>query len=191
MKFDLILYQTLEDRSNPEEVEDNGPFKCINNKAWLGYGYYFWDAHEDLAHRWGEVNFKKNGYIICRANAELDELCWDLHGNGLHLKEFEEICEIMVENNICEASELLVYHVIEFFKSHKAFPYNSIRAVGVNPSGRDNFLRNSSYNVKFVQFKEIYLNLKPAVQVCLLTKKALNLQNYYIIYPTYYSLVYG
>lgn len=34
------LYQTVEDRDNPDYVLENGPFKCISN-AWLGDGYYF------------------------------------------------------------------------------------------------------------------------------------------------------
>ena len=43
------IFQTLEDRNNPDEVESQGPFICTNN-PWLGKGYYFWDTFLDLAH---------------------------------------------------------------------------------------------------------------------------------------------
>ena len=42
------IFQTLEDRNNPDEVESQGPFICTNN-PWLGKGYYFWDTFLDLA----------------------------------------------------------------------------------------------------------------------------------------------
>jgi len=37
-----IIYQTLEDRGNPDEIERNGPFSCNWNNSWLGTGCYFW-----------------------------------------------------------------------------------------------------------------------------------------------------
>ena len=36
-------YQTLENRSNPDQIEEQGPFLCRHKNAWLGEGYYFWD----------------------------------------------------------------------------------------------------------------------------------------------------
>lgn len=36
-----IIYQTVEDRENPDYVEQHGPFICTNKNAWLGEGYYF------------------------------------------------------------------------------------------------------------------------------------------------------
>ena len=52
------IFQTLEDRNNPDEVESQGPFICTNN-PWLGKGYYFWDTFLDLAHWWGTKAFFK------------------------------------------------------------------------------------------------------------------------------------
>ena len=40
-----IIYQTVEDRGNPDYVEQHGPFICTNKNAWLGEGYYFWDTN--------------------------------------------------------------------------------------------------------------------------------------------------
>lgn len=33
---DKTLYQTVEDRNNPLEIESEGPFLCVRNNAWLG-----------------------------------------------------------------------------------------------------------------------------------------------------------
>ena len=37
-------YQTLENRNNPDQIEEQGPFLCNRKSAWLGEGYYFWDS---------------------------------------------------------------------------------------------------------------------------------------------------
>ena len=34
-------YQTLENRNNPDKIEEQGPFLCSHKNAWLGKGYYF------------------------------------------------------------------------------------------------------------------------------------------------------
>src|SRR5258706_7403810 len=127
----LILYQTLEDRNNPDDIEEYGPFKCTSPNAWLGFGYYFWDSHIELGHWWGRLSFYKN-YVICKARAIYDEFCWDFQGNGLHRIEFEKICNEMVDSGMTSKENLLVPQVIEFFKSHNKFTYTSIRALGIN-----------------------------------------------------------
>lgn len=35
------LFQAVKDLDNPDEIEQNGPFKCRRKDAWLGEGYYF------------------------------------------------------------------------------------------------------------------------------------------------------
>lgn len=35
------LFQAVKDLDNPDEIEQNGPFKCRREDAWLGEGYYF------------------------------------------------------------------------------------------------------------------------------------------------------
>lgn len=47
------LFQAVKDLDNPDEIEQNGPFKCRREDAWLGEGYYFWDSFVELAHWWG------------------------------------------------------------------------------------------------------------------------------------------
>lgn len=55
---DKTLYQTVEDRNNPSEIETEGPFLCVRNNAWLGRGYYFWDTFVELAHWWGNTIYQ-------------------------------------------------------------------------------------------------------------------------------------
>lgn len=186
----LILYQTLEDRNNPDYIEDNGPFICKNKTAWLGLGYYFWDAHMELGHWWGNLNFT-GGYVICKAKAVKDEYCWDLHGDGLHRIEFEDICNEMVRGDISTRDRLLVPQIIEFFKSKNKFKYNSIRALGINSIGNRLVDNNLIFRMLFKKDMKAYLDLKPPVQICLIAKTALSLQDYKIVYPNDYSEFYA
>lgn len=88
------LFQTLEERNNPDEVESQGPFLCTNN-PWLGKGYYFWDTFLDLAHWWGKQVHNGN-YIICQTSVEDNsEDILDLVGNTQHLIEFKEYADIL------------------------------------------------------------------------------------------------
>ena len=67
-------YQTLENRNNPDKIEEQGPFLCSHKNAWLGKGYYFWDSFIENAHWWGQKGARyKNGYVICESTFELDE----------------------------------------------------------------------------------------------------------------------
>ncbi|HEY8660212.1 MAG TPA: hypothetical protein VIL78_14365 [Hanamia sp.] len=159
----LILYQTLEDRGNPEEIEDYGPFICRNKYAWLGLGYYFWDSHIELGHWWGRTTYRE--YIICKAKGFYDEYCWDLHGNGLHRIEFENICKTIIDAGISTEEDLLVPEVIEFLKKNKQFSYKSIRALGINSISSK---INDTQLIIRMQFKKTHfatLDLRPPIQI--------------------------
>jgi hypothetical protein len=73
------IYQTLENRGNLDFIENNGPFICKRNNAWLGTGYYFWESFIENAHWWGkECNNYPNGYVICKAiYTENEEKCFN------------------------------------------------------------------------------------------------------------------
>lgn len=188
--MNLKIYQTLEDRDNPDEVEQNGPFETKNNTAWLGYGSYFWDTHIDLAHWWGEIA-RENNYIIAKADAILDETCWDLHGNGLHRIEFEEICNEIVNTEISSWDRLLVAQVIEFLKRKGEFKYFAIRALATNSISlrfRDDYI---IFRMHFRRGNHAFLDLRPPVQICLLKKRALSLQNYKVVFPEKYREEYA
>lgn len=185
----LTLYQTLEDRNNADVIELHGPYKCARYK-WLGDGYYFWDTHMELAHWWGKTNYGWNSYIICKANAILDDNCWDLHGNGNHRLEFEEICNVIIKAGITTKERLLVAQVIEYFKKKMTFKYDSIRILGMNSIARNNAA--FAFRIPFKREDDKrYFDLYPPVQICLLTKKSLSLKNFLVVYPVEYLETYA
>lgn len=186
----LILYQTLNDKENPDHVANHGPFPCNRKNAWLGEGFYFWDAHIQLAHWWGEVNFAnriyKNGYIVCQADAVLDQHCWDLHGDGLARLELKKICDLLIDTQMTTYDDILVNHVIEYLKKIKEFKYKSIRALSMKTVSPKRF---SDYVLRIAfdrRLEEQVLDIYPPVQICLVEKTALSLRNFRIIYPTEY-----
>ena len=188
----ITAYQTLEDRNNPQHVEDYGPFPCSRKNAWLGFGYYFWDTFIDLAHWWGskcpEYN---NAYIVCQAKLFKDETLWDLQGDGSHLMEFEGICLEIIDSGISASNRLLVPQVIEYFKRKGKFNYKAIRALGVRSINAWEPIVIEVLNVSFSRGSVAYLEMRPAVQICLLEKSALSLQGFQIVYPPEYVEAYA
>lgn len=183
--MELTLYQTLEDRENPDKIEAEGPFICRSTGAWLGDGYYFWDTHIELGHWWGKTNYSVRGYVVCRAFAILDNSCWDLHGNGNHRLQFENVCKQMVDEGIAKPESLLVPNVIAFLKKKK-FPFKAIRALGMGSISSNQTEDSIVYRIKFKENKYSYLDLHPPVQLCLIEKKALSIKEYLIVFPQNY-----
>ena len=56
------IYQALAYTADENQI----PHWSSDQNAWLGYGYYFWDASIDRAHWWGKSRYKNN-YIICQS----------------------------------------------------------------------------------------------------------------------------
>ena len=184
--MELTLYQTLEDRDNPDYIENNGPFSCKTKSAWLGEGYYFWDTHIELGHWWGDTNHKTNGYVICRAYGNLDETCWDLHGNGSHRLQFETICKQMIKEGIANPDSILVPNVIAFLKKIRKFPFKAIRALGMGSISLNQTEGSIVFKMKFIESNKSFLDLRPPIQLCLLEKRALSLKDYLIVFPEQY-----
>lgn len=181
----ITLFQTLDDRNNPEEVEEEGPFQARAATAWLGTGYYFWDTHIDLGHWWGKTVYGVD-YIICRAFGELDDSCFDLHGNGEHRMNFMEACDQIVKSNISSRENLLVPQVLNYIRKTTKFPYKAIRALAMESISRNS---ENSYVVQTMRFRSgnrAFFDIKPPIQVCLIEKKALSLTNYKVVYPENY-----
>ncbi len=135
----IQLFQTLEDRGDFLKVEQNAPYLCDRLDAWLGNGYYFWEAFIEIAHWWGERVYGSN-YIICSFICELDERCFDLVGNSKHLIEFHKIVMLLTEKGLIN-EKTTVRRIIEFLVTKNLFNYEGIRASGVNsisPKFRDN-----------------------------------------------------
>lgn len=84
------LYQTLEDRGNPDEVNEKGPFSCNWPNTWLGDGFYYWDHFFSNALWWGNHRYDEN-CIICEANCDYStNTCFDLVGTVEHLQQFKD-----------------------------------------------------------------------------------------------------
>lgn len=183
----MIIYQTVEDRKNPEEIEHDAPYICDADNAWLGKGYYFWDTLIENAHWWGRSHYHYTGYVVIEFNCDSinDGKCYDLHGNMEHLSHFNKYIEILKEQSLFSEEET-VAKVISFLKDKTDFlnRFEAIRAYG----------HNSKKNPKFVLFdkekKKYGLEQFPAVQLCLFKNNSLNLKGGKIVFPESYCTEY-
>lgn len=166
------IFHTVEDRENIDYVEQNAPFKCKSKSAWLGEGYYFWDSSIDTAHWWGKQRYKS--YLICKTECsyKMDEM-YDLYNNAKQRSEFREMTSLIKEKY--SSKTVTVPFVIEYLKQNTKFPYKAIRAYAVNSN------RNSS-RLNFIEKNNAYLDLDPAIQICVIDKSILDLP-LKIIYP--------
>lgn len=178
--MDRILYQTVEDRSNPDYIEQYGPFKCTNKNSWLGHGYYFWDTFIDIAHWWGELNYRKNGYIICQSSCDGDlEKVYDLVGKPELFKEIEQVAAIIRQRNNTEF--VYVPEIFEYLKQKTSF-LSRYKAIRVYPLET---LPNHNVRYRFNRKNRAFIDTRPAIQFCILDKDFLN-GEYRIVYPQTY-----
>lgn len=169
-------YHTLEDQDNVDYIEEQGPIKCATKAAWLGEGYYFWDANIEWAHGFGRSRYIDN-YMIFEAEIVLNNETYDLYGNVSHKIEFKELYEALKNHSYFKGQELTVPKLIEYMKRKLDFPYNSIRAAD-NPK--------SQYTLSFGGKLREFMYLNERVQICLITKKNLSSPSFRVIYPEDY-----
>ena len=181
----MVLYQTVEDRNNPDYIEANAPFQCNRKDAWLGVGYYFWDTFLENAHWWGNVNYQKNGYVIVEFTCDfVSDKCFDLQGNMEHVKYFKETAKFLCDQKILNNNTTVPW-LIEYLKTKTDFikRYQAIRVYG-------HYSKKSKITLKMYFSKSDtlmhYLELTPAVQLCLFQKSSLSLSDGKIVYPTNY-----
>src|ERR1035437_8330713 len=96
MEHLTIGYHTVEDREDPQFVEDNAPFKCKSENAWVSDGYYFWEKDIKRAHDWGIHACGPQNYIIAKVKLFLTNL-FDLIGDREHQEEIQEIEKKLVK----------------------------------------------------------------------------------------------
>lgn len=178
----VTAYQTLEDRSNIDYVEREGPFHCKRNDAWLSYGYYFWDSNMKWAIEWGENSFTKKGkeFIVATCGIDLSQKCFDLFGSVEDKLEFMRIFEVMKQSGkIKSHHRLILPNIIRFMESKNIFPYKSIRAADYP---------KIPMKVYFSPFtdREEYTILNQRVQICVKQKKGVTLQPFKVIFPEKY-----
>ncbi len=177
------IYQTLEDRDDPEYVENNGPFLCNRKNAWLSSGYYFWESYEDNAHWWGAGY--SNGYIVCKAEIAYDiQNCFDLIDNIEHKEQLDQAAQMMAAKGIPK-HQITVGNIIQFLRDRnfKSFEYKGVRAIGNRVRAADSPF---SKTLKFTANHHAYIDLRPPVQICLFTKKSLGFRHFRIIFPEDY-----
>jgi hypothetical protein len=183
------IYQTLQDKENPDEVETNGPYLCNWDNSWLGDGYYFWDTFIENAHWWGETHCR-DCYMICEALVDLDDTnCFDLVGNTNHLKDFGDSIEFMQKQGLI-SENTTVSRVLEFMKENNLFlNFSAIRAYGINSKGKR---YEPNYRLIFEIGKSFqYLPYKPEIQLCIIRFENLNFRDFKIVYPDYYNPEYA
>ena len=187
MARQVNVFQTLEDRGNPDIVMRDGPFKCRWQNSWLGEGYYFWEVLLNSAHWWGKSHLKGN-YIICEANYRFDdEKIFDLsNGNPQHNLDFDSYLSELTTKGFIKEKVTTVSRVFNFIRTHiKGFgKYEASRAYSPNAIGEK--YPEHLHKLYFEFEKEMYLDMRPAVQICFYSKSALNLNNYHIIHPEKY-----
>lgn len=183
-----VLYQTLKDKENPDYIEENAPFKCNWNNAWLGDGYYFWDTFIENAHWWGQVRHDKS-YVICKAECDFSsDLCFDLVGDTEHMLDFSNCIERLRTEKLLNENTT-VSRVLTFLKEKiSGFNFEAIRVYGIKSiSEHKQEYDQYRHRLIFELSKPQYLDYKPAIQLCLFKKKSLNLRNVKIEYPDEYN----
>ena len=173
----ITAYQTLQDKGDPGEIEEHGPYKCLRQDAWLGFGYYFWDTKIEWAHWWGENSYG-NEYIICQAQINIDEKCFDLVGNVSHQEDFLDAIDLLENGGWLNSQKTVtVPTVIEYLKKNNLFDFDSIRA---------NHKSKSDYTIKFNPRTPEFTYIGQKVQVCLIRLNELVLQTFKIAFPKGY-----
>lgn len=85
--------------------------------------------------------------------------------------------------------DIYIGRVIETMKERKQFPWQAIRACGINSIGKDpsyeRFRERFPFNTSTEKYA--YIDLMPAIQICLIKRTALGLHRKKIVYPTFYG----
>ncbi len=168
------LYQTLEDRGNPDDVENYGPFVCKRKDAWLGMGAYFWEDDLPQATMWGKQY--PNGFVICESEYDASNKNYLDLTTKEHYESMKK-CQAMLEKR-AKGERVLLSQIIEFLKEAKQFPYKAIRYVFVEVDE----------NPIMVSEKHQAVLSPPAksIQICVVNNGFLLDGKYRIIYPPDY-----
>lgn len=180
---DNIIYQTLQDRENPDQIENQGPYTCNRSDAWMGTGYYFWDTFIENAHWWGNTALKKK-YIITEAKVDLTlENCFDLAGNTEHMLMFSDAFDYMKSKNLAD-DNTTVSRIINYLRKIDSFSFSAVRINGKNSKNKNS---QPKFVLKFVMSSVAHFEMKPPIQICFFDLKEVNFRSYRVIYPDYYS----
>lgn len=175
-----ILYQTLEDRDNPDEIENHGPYSC-NKEPWFGEGYYFWDTFIQLAHWWGKIGYRSN-YVIGRLFYPYNpENFFDITGaNPGHLEDLQDCIK---EYFGSLQAKYTISQVIELMKERTNLleVYQGIRGRGIHITDipeNDIPLKTGNHYYRFELF--------PPIQICIFDKSSFQKYQFKIVWPKHY-----
>jgi hypothetical protein len=178
------IQHTCMSKGTNEFIEQNAPFFAKVKSAeevdqFLGSGYYFWDNHIEMAHRWGKDHYQ-NKYTIVESSAYIGlDVCLDLVGCRAHMKALHDLEQDLLHKNVKKKQQWTVGECIEFLKElddKNVFPYEVIRAVDqVLPK---KFKQQAMF---FVTKTNHFTVLNPKIALCFLNKDVL-LQPISIIY---------
>lgn len=171
------IFQTLEDRDNPDEVEQHGPYQS-EISHWLGKGYYFWDRNITRAHWWGRKWYKGNPYIICQAKAVFEkESFFDLYDNPEHWEFFEQYAQKLKAK--FHKDNLRASFILRDMREKGNFPFKIMRVETPDCGGDQRYYFNG----------HSFLNTNKAIQLCIYDKSLIH--DYHIVYPTDYTIPIG
>lgn len=163
------VYQTLRYQNNNDVVLRDGPFKCTQNNAWLGHGYYFWEDSLKPAKYWGK-RFHDNKYIICKALCKIDENnCLHLVGSVKHAEYFEEALKQLSKLGELTA-EVTVPHVIDFLMKAGQFPFSASRAETSDAFDANLYLTEEDFKEDIIFNKKLNVakvKLNLVIQLCI------------------------
>lgn len=192
---EFILYQTLEDRGNYLDNEDEGPYPCAWENTWLGKGYYYWYHHLSVGKWWGIKRYGEGKYVVFKSVCTDLRKCWDLH-SGPDQENFLYWLEKMDDAGYLE-DNTTVAQVIEFIKNEfDGFVYEGIRILGVDSISQTVVQESGLVRLKFEipksakdknkQRFKAYFDPTPPVQVCLFSRDSLGRKGFNVAYPSEY-----
>lgn len=170
------IYQTTEDRGNRNEVQSKGPFQCSRADAWLGEGCYYWETFKYYAHWWGRTAYD-NHYFIAESKLRIDRSeLYDLEDSET-LLEFEECIHALKDGH--EDLRISVSGALEYLRKNNLLKPKAIRARGTRPKSPP---KKGRY-IPFVSPCESYLDIYPQIQICIVDRSLIGINNYTIIHP--------
>lgn len=180
------IYQTLEQRYNHNDVEENGPFPCKHDVSWAYQGYYFWEHHIELGKFWGDTIYKSKNkeYIVCESEYELNEdLCYNYEGNPFLRDEFFESISALIESGALRETDNL-HKIIKYMKQTEIILHDAFRFVGDPTMAR----QNEYYDGLLIRAKPKGMNVElrriREVQIVFFDKFACNRSGFDIVYES-------
>lgn len=163
------VYQTLKYRANNQQVLKEGPYKCTQDNAWLGHGYYFWEDSLRPAKYWGKL-FCDNKYIVCGGLLDINEKnCLDFIGNIKH--------EEFVLNAISQIKELgeltenfTIPWLIHTLQKIGSFPFYAARADTTDAFDPKHYLTEEDFKEEIIfnkKHSKSIVRLNRVFQICI------------------------